>query len=71
MTDLYTSSENMQKAWRGVQESWETARDSWKDVDRDQFERGYIHGFEDTVGRYIPKLNALADTIARARKEVP
>lgn len=71
MTNLHTTSNNMQKAWRGFRESWETARGAWKDVDRDLFEREYVHEFEDSVGKYLLKLNALADTVARAHKEVP
>jgi hypothetical protein len=71
MTDLHISSDHMQQSWRGLRESWETTRDSWKDVDRDQFEREHIREFEDTVGKYIVRLNTLADTIARARREVP
>ena len=71
MTNLHTCSNRMQQAWRGIRECWETARDSWKDVDRDQFEREYIREFEGTVGKYIIRLDALADTIAGARREVP
>ena len=71
MTDLHVSSERMQQSWQGLRESWETTRDSWKDVDRSQFEREHIQEFENTVGKYITRLNALADTIAWARREVP
>lgn len=71
MTNLHTSSNHMQQAWRGLRECWETTRDSWKDVDRDRFEREHIRQFEGTVGKYVTRLNAVADMIARARSEVP
>jgi hypothetical protein len=71
MPPLHICGDHMQQNWRVLREHWEITRGSWKDVDRDQFEREYIREFEDTVGKYLTRLTVLADTVARARREVP
>jgi hypothetical protein len=71
MSGLNSARDQIQSEWNILNRQWQVSCDQWRDVVRQHFQQEVWHDFERTVPSMLKEMKCLADTIARARQEVP